>query len=71
MANFETVDHHIDVVLFCFLQGGQIFHFKGFAIDAKAHIPEGLHLFKDFFKLAFAFTCNGGHDHEARVFWQT
>ena len=70
MANFEAIDHHIDVVLFGFLQSGQIFHFISLPIDAKAHITQRLHLLKNFFKLAFAFARNGRDDHEPRVFGQ-
>ena len=70
MANFETVDHHIDVVLFGFLKRRQIFYFISLTIDAKAHITQSLHLLKNFFKFAFAFACNGCHDHESRVFGQ-
>ena len=70
VANFEAIDHHIDVVLLGFFERGQIFHFKSFAIDAKTHITQRLHLLKNFFKLAFAFARNGRHDHEARVFGQ-
>ena len=70
MSNFETVHHQIDVVLFGFLEGGQVFDFDSFAVDSKAHIAQCLHLFKNFFKLTFAFACNGRHDHEACVFGQ-
>ena len=53
-----------------FLESGQVFHLNRLAVDAKAHIAQRLHLFKDFLKLALFLARNGGEDHQLGVFGQ-
>jgi len=69
-ADLEPVDHHVDVVLFGFLQLGQFVEFVGLAVDPEAHIAARLHLGEDIEKLALAVARHRRQDHELRLFRQ-
>ena len=69
-AHLQAVHHHVNVVLLGFLECGQVFDFHRFAVDAKAHIAQRLHLLKHLRKFTFALARDRRHDHQARLFGQ-
>ncbi|OQC05044.1 MAG: hypothetical protein BWX79_02369 [Alphaproteobacteria bacterium ADurb.Bin100] len=69
-ADLDTVDHHVDVVLFRLLQLGQVVDFIGHATDAKAHIALRLHVGEQLQKLALLLARHGRQDHEPCALWQ-
>ena len=64
-THFQAVHHHIDVVFFFFLQGGEIGQFNHLPVDAKPHKTLRLHLRKNFGEFALALARHGGKQHEA------
>ena len=64
VAHLEAVDHHVDVVLFGFLQRGQGVGFDHLAVDPKAHKALRLHLRKQVNVFAFFLSRHGCQHHQ-------
>ncbi len=67
-THFETIDHHIDTVLFLLVQLGQLVQFVEFAVDAGADEALGAQLVEHRQVLTLALTDDRGQEHQLAAF---